>query len=208
MCKLLKRFANSKCEAQLAQCNTDLLVKAEKITMLNNDVATLTDQLRAANSVIDDQQMRLDALTVGSDQLVYPYEMPIEAVKDYTWVQTCLGNYRVKFRFYPMDKPVTIPSYEDTLKFIKWDLTDVPPYITDDRDCDKYARRLWSRYAWLTPWNNLGFVDDLSGGHAYNLFITADGRVWIVEPQSDRVWEFNYDKSNGIYDAENGLLLL
>jgi len=113
-----------------------------------------------------------------------------------------------------MDKSFNIATKEDVIKFLQWDLTNEPPYLGDNdkgskiRDCDKYARRLWDRYSWLTPWNNLGFVLDLSGAHAYNCVLCEDGRVYMIEPQSDKLWEFNSDKAKGIYDAESGYLLI
>lgn len=170
--------------------------------MLVSDMEVLSDEMLALNEI--NKQLRENC----DSQLVYPYPTPIAAVKDYQWLWTAIHNYQIPFGFLPHDPEFSMPPKEDTLKFLAWDLTDEPPYIKDDRDCDKYARRLWSRYAWLTPWNNLGYVLDLSGGHAYNCFVTEDARVWIIEPQSDRVWEFNAAKANGIYAAENGYLLI
>jgi len=195
-------------KSQLKTCKTEKGQIKDELAIALNDINTISDEVNVLNNIIN-QYKNTD---VG--QLVYPYPTPIAATKDYTWVFNCLSNYRVKFGFLPMDKSFNIASKEDIIKFLQWDLTNEPPYLGDNdqgskiRDCDKYARRLWDRYSWMTPWNNIGFVLDLSGGHAYNCALCEDGRVYMLEPQSDKLWEFNSDKAKGIYDAESGYLLI
>ncbi len=215
---------------------TECLKKDTQITQMqaNLDIASdtifvLEDQMKGLNATAEVQAKRIDELLVqisnGSEEFGFlldeintlnteleQYEPSFEITEyitvDGDWVKDVLKKYGVRMYRYPMDTEYHVPSLEDTAMILDWDLTDTFGYITNRRDCDKFARRIWSRVAWLFGLNHIGLINDTSAGHAYNVFLTSEGELWVHEPQQEIFWEYDNDVMEGIYDAEHGVILL
>ena len=92
-------------------------------------------------------------------------------------------------------------------------LSDVDQYKyeADSRDCDNFALALTANSALKLNTNGIGFVADISGGHAYNCLLCHDNdtlSVQIVEPQTDGFVKIGEGISrNEIYKAEQGWIL-
>ena len=69
------------------------------------------------------------------------------------------------------------------------DLTAALPYSPKRFDCENYARFYRVLAALLLGVNSIAVVFDWSGGHAYNLIVTADGDGRLYDPQYDRFVE-------------------
>ena len=184
------------CEAKNERLMTDNIV----LRQYNNDLITLSKRL--------DKEWGAEVERLKD---LLPRELPVLGAfveRNGAWVQSVLDSYGCKMIRHPMDSVYFVPLEEDSIKIIEWDWTDKPSYVANQRDCDKFARRLWSNSAWLFGCNHFGFVNDWSGGHAYNKFVTPDGKLYIVEPQNDKIWEYDESVMVGMYDAESGRILI
>lgn len=85
------------------------------------------------------------------------------------------------------DRDYLLTSLSEVKRFLEWNKVDKDHYVNDDYDCDNFAISL---YADAIRWTNgLCFGFFITEGHAKNLFITNDRKVYEIEPQSDVVHE-------------------
>ena len=77
------------------------------------------------------------------------------------------------------------------------------PWTKDQYDCDDHAEDLRHDFRSFGA-NACGFINDHSGGHAYNIVIFADEQYWFVESQQDRIVAIG----SGIYKLERGEILI
>lgn len=118
-----------------------------------------------------------------------------------------------------------VPTIEQVNSWLHFDETDDILYVEDVWMCGDYAIRLvvnakensWRMYVAFLYYS----VVDESGygvitpegntGHAFNLIYCQDGDdlgdeldVWYIEPQSDTVWQLDYDHYS-VYSYYSGL---
>jgi len=116
----------------------------------------------------------------------------------------------------PIENPIT-PTIEQVNSWLAIDNTDEILYVENVWMCGEYATMLtvnakeksWRMYVVILYYS----VDGESGygktnpngnnGHAFNLIYCQDGvdegdelDVWYIEPQSDGIWQLNYDHYN------------
>ena len=65
-------------------------------------------------------------------------------------------------------------------------------YTSDEFDCDDFAMKLATDVRWWFKGSTFGIV--WTGSHALNFFIDRDKKVWLVEPQTDEIFEVPEDK--------------
>ncbi len=65
------------------------------------------------------------------------------------------------------------------------------PYIADRFDCDDFSRVFKCHCIDSYGFNAVGLVRDYPMRHAYNLFVTDDLKVYVIEPQTGTWWEFD-----------------
>lgn len=85
------------------------------------------------------------------------------------------------------EKYYTCPK-EVVKEFLAADPTDQERYITETFDCDDFSFRLMGQFH-IKPYAALAFGIAWSRIHAYNIFITIDGQVLLIEPQTDQIIE-------------------
>jgi len=94
------------------------------------------------------------------------------------------------------DRKYEIAPKSEYRRFLKYDDTDRYVYTSDWFDCDDYSVHLhgnitipyWSRLAFGEIWVHTG-----KGGHALNLFVDSEYKIWLVEPQNDKIFEMPDD---------------
>jgi len=188
--------------SNLAICNTT-------VAELNQEIATLNDQMWVLEDIITLRDLRIKELEEGAQE-EYPYEVTNFKVVNGDVIERTMDKYGVKFHRSPMDTEYRIPTMVDVATWIDWSQINTSRYITNYRDCDKSARKAWGDYAWDTLCNNIVLITDYSGGHGYNAFFvwdeeTDDIELWVLEPQNDLLWEFDNEVMTGLYDCEFGL---
>ena len=109
----------------------------------------------------------------------------------------------------PMDSVYRVASDEEIVEWLFYNRVNERAYVAEFGDCDKSAAKVWADYRWDTTYNNCGFVDDFSGGHAYNIWVRRNGGLWICEPQSDKVWDTgDADAFRSNYPLREAVILL
>lgn len=92
------------------------------------------------------------------------------------------------------DESYTLKSKEDIELFLEKDDTDKMDYVSLFFDCDDYSIKLLGRFK-VPGWSNtcvavliIGYEDKEKDFHALNIFVDLKKDVYIIEPQSDKVY--------------------
>lgn len=67
------------------------------------------------------------------------------------------------------------------------EILSILPYRPERYDCEDYSGLYKTIYAFALGINSVGLVVDWTGGHAYNVLITSDGKARLIEPQNNEV---------------------
>jgi len=114
------------------------------------------------------------------------------------WVDTEYAAERLLKQFpevgskiYFKDSRYLLVPMDDVKRFLNWDGTDEFTYVSEQYDCDNYELRLWGQINSLPEWAgiSLGMIWFSKPAHALNFFIDVEGKVWLIEPQSDTIFE-------------------
>lgn len=100
-------------------------------------------------------------------------------------------------RVYCTDKQYDLTTSLEIFDFLKNDNTDFQKYRVGTNDCDDFASQLWGRLNEWGPSFALGYA--ISLGHVFNFFIDKNKKVWIIEPQTDKIISFDSIKKNKSY---------
>ena len=94
-------------------------------------------------------------------------------------------------RIYFKDSRYLLVPSSDVERLLNWDATDEFTYVSEQYDCDNYGLRLWGQINSLPEWAgiSLGMVWFSEPSHALNFFVDVAGNVWLIEPQSDSIFE-------------------
>ncbi len=94
-------------------------------------------------------------------------------------------------RVYFKDSRYLLVPIDEVDKLLNWDATDEFVYVEEQYDCDNYGLRLWGQINSLPEWAglSLGIIWFSDPTHALNVFVDVDGNVWLIEPQSDGIFE-------------------
>ena len=72
------------------------------------------------------------------------------------------------------------------IEFLAWDKTNDYKYTANYFDCDDFSYRLMGQAS--TPaWAGIAFGIAWSTTHAFNVFMASDKKIYIIEPQSDKI---------------------
>ncbi len=94
-------------------------------------------------------------------------------------------------RIYFSDSRYLMVPQDEVERLLNWDATDGFIYVPELYDCDNYSFRLWGQINSLPEWAglSLGIIWFSDPPHAMNVFVDVEGRVWLIEPQSDDIFE-------------------
>jgi len=90
------------------------------------------------------------------------------------------------------DKTYILPKKEQIEAFLKQDKTNLYKYQPETFDCDDFAMILLGKLRENFPNFAIGFA--ASEDHAFNFFIDCHKKVWIIEPQNDRIFTSSKEK--------------
>jgi len=97
---------------------------------------------------------------------------------------------------YISDMNYKTTTKEELERFLREDLVDSWKYVPELYDCDDYSFALMGHIS-NPEWGALPFgilwTGIPGGGHAVNIFIDNDRKLWIVEPQNDSIFELPDD---------------
>jgi len=202
--------------ADLALCRTKHEAVVERLAQTNVTLSKATRDKNRLELALEEIEKIVTAkdVRIAELQARLPDSFPKFTwglVQDARWVADILIRYRIGLNRYPMDSDYFISCFDDVMAYCLWHRRTYPrayQYIPEHRDCENIAAKLWADYSSDTGCNNMGFTIDWSGGHSYNHFIDTDEKLWTMEPQTMKVWEFCEEKATGIYDSELGFTLM
>jgi len=93
-------------------------------------------------------------------------------------------------RIYLSDRKYNLATKSEIQRFLERDETDKYKYQVTYFDCDNYSYRLMGN-ASIPEWASLAFGICWTVTHAFNIFVGSDKKVYLIEPQSDKVYEFD-----------------
>jgi len=105
---------------------------------------------------------------------------------DYTYIVEKLVEAYPFAKIYLADQYYWVCPREDIEEFLASDPTDREEYVVEAHDCDDYSFRLMGQFH-SKPYSALAFGIAWSKVHAYNIFISKEGEVLLVEPQADQI---------------------
>ena len=96
-------------------------------------------------------------------------------------------NYKIlnPAKHYLLDKDYHSCSITEFKNLLKKDFTNWK-IANKDYDCDNFAFKLYSNIKNKYPTLSIGIA--ISTNHAFNLFIDKSGKLWYIEPQTDKVF--------------------
>lgn len=181
------------------------------IQELTDSITVLNDEMWSMGALLTLRDSRIKELEEGSQE-EYPYRDSIKyKVVNGDVIERTMDKVGVKLHRSPLDTEYRVSTLVDIATWIDHNRTNVLRYLTNYRDCDTFAAKVWGDYRWDTLCNNIVLIIDYSGGHAYVGFFvwneeTDDIELWILEPQNDVLWQ--YEDKDGMYDMEFGLFLI
>ena len=101
------------------------------------------------------------------------------------------------------DRQYNAYDHMDIVRFLNHDLSDKKQYLSESYDCDDFALVLaaaakrWngvvgsknSGICFGIVWGDIRDTDDKPNPHAINFFIDITGDLWLVEPQTDKIFK-------------------
>ena len=128
--------------------------------------------------------------TIRQLELLVPRPAPPEidyvVEKDTLWVQQALDGMDI-IRM-PLDVNYYLTNQKNFLNIVAWDWVDSIKYIAEKFDCENFAFAFKSHVDMYFNLNQVAIVVDYKSGHCYNLVIFPDGKVMVLEPQSDNLY--------------------
>jgi len=98
-------------------------------------------------------------------------------------------NYKIlnHARYYYMDRDYESCSLGSFRNILQKDFTNWKIYHKD-YDCDDFAFKLYTNLKARYPRLAIGVI--ISDSHAFNFFIDKYGKVWYIEPQTDKIYTY------------------
>lgn len=101
-------------------------------------------------------------------------------------------------KIYVADRYYYLCTLQDVFDFLDSDETDKEHYVSEWFDCDNFSFRLMGQFQ-VKPWSAIAMAIVWSGTHAYNLVVVTAEGVFLIEPQTDKLFRPN---SGAVYDSE------
>ena len=153
-----------RCSANYAECSSDLKDVGSRLIKAEN--------------------------TIKQPELLVPRPAPPElentVEKDSAWVDRVLAKMEAKVIRLPLGPEFRLVDKDTFIDFIAWDWIDSFEYHKFYR-CGNFTI---SFKASADQWgvNQVGIVLDYVSGHAYNIVVFPDGKVMLLEPQTDNLF--------------------
>jgi len=134
--------------------------------------------------------------------------------REKTWVKSQLrDHYGAVFwnddiYYLRSDDTTRVPKNKTPVRMRADSIVDRPrpDYSANEYDCEDYVIHLYSALTRMYPRISVGVVWNLSGGHAYNIFVTENG-IMEYDPQLE-IRSVVTGSDNELYDFDRGVLLL
>lgn len=92
---------------------------------------------------------------------------------------------------YLVDYDYHLIDYAEMERFLAEDKTNLSKYVAEYHDCDDFSFRLMGQVS-IPGWSDIAFgivfVMTPQGGHAVNCFVSTAKEVYLIEPQTDKMF--------------------
>lgn len=189
MCNFLDILSGSykqkyeQCSANYARCN-------KRLIDLDAELAKADERIK---------QLKLLVPRPASPELTNVVE------KDSAWVDSVLVKMKASVIRLPLGKEFQLVDKDTFIDFIAWDWVDSFEYHKFYR-CGNFTISL---KASADQWgvNQVGIVLDYQSGHAYNIVVFPDGKVMLLEPQTDNLF-FHEEHAPQFYNLEGAVVII
>jgi len=174
-----------RCSTNFAECSSDLKDVGSRLIKAENTIRQL--------------------------ELLVPRPTPPEidyiVEKDTLWVQQVLDGMGLGIIRLGLDANYYLTNQTNFLNIVAWDWVDSIKYVAERFDCENFAFAFKSHVDMYFHLNQVAVVIDYKSGHGYNLVIFPNGKVMVLEPQSDNlyVWTKRPEK---FYSLQGAIVLL
>lgn len=182
---------------RLLGCSADCEKTAAKLKNCLAAVQDATTDLAAAEEAI--KQLKLLVPRPKPPIIDYVVE------RDTAWVQMVLTQLDAKVVRLPLGPEFRMTDKDTFIDFIAWNWVDSFDYHKFYR-CGNFAV---SFKADADQWgvNQVGIVLDYVSGHAYNIVVFPDGKVMLLEPQSDNLF-FHGEHAPQFYNLKGAFVVI
>lgn len=98
------------------------------------------------------------------------------------------------------DTEYDLPSLDEVRAFVERSKVDEYHFSGEDFDCDDFALQLHAEVKREHHWAfGEAYGDRIKGveeRHNLNVFVADDGKVYLLEPQTDEIWRAEKGKDN------------
>lgn len=117
---------------------------------------------------------------------------PLEKI-DHSELYTILrAEFGDKCAIFLSDIDYWTTKTSEVKRFLRMDDTDKVRYQREIMDCDDFSYRLigqFSVHGWSALPLGIIWVGIKENGHALNCFVDVDRKVWLIEPQNDKIFK-------------------
>jgi len=131
--------------------------------------------------------------------------------RDRDWLVRKINMLPHPVEVWVLDNRYRTTTLDGFVSIMRWDSTNLRPYIEEFWDCDDYAWRFKSNVSATFLVNAVGFVVDWSDercAHSYNILFPEDGGPVVYEPQSDAVMSVDEARRYCQYKMTDYLLVM
>ena len=149
--------------------------------------------------------------TIKQLELLVPRPAPPEidyvVEKDTLWVQQVLDGMGLGIIRLGLDANYYLTNQTNFLNIVAWDWVDSIKYVAERFDCENFAFAFKSHVDMYFHLNQVAVVIDYKSGHGYNLVIFPNGKVMVLEPQSDNLYVWT-KRPEAFYSLKGAIVLL
>ena len=149
--------------------------------------------------------------TIKQLELIVPRPAPpkIDLItqKDTSWIQQVIDSMNLGIIRLPLDQTYYLTDQSNFLNIVAWDWVDTYEYRKEKFDCENFAFLFKAQVDLFFNLNQVGLVIDYQSGHAYNLVIYPNGKVMVLEPQSDKLYLWT-NRIKDFYSLKGAIVLI
>ena len=149
--------------------------------------------------------------TIRQLELIVPRPAPpkvdLIAQEDTVWIQQVIDSMDLGIIRLPLDQTYYLTNQANFLNIVAWDWVDTLDYVKEKHDCENFAFLFKAHIDTFFQLNQVGLVIDYQSGHAYNLVIYPDGKVMVLEPQSDALYLWT-KRITDFYSLKGAIVLI
>ena len=149
--------------------------------------------------------------TIRQLKLLVPRPVPpkvTDVIKQGTvFIQSALDRMKLGIIRIPLDETYYMANQSDFLNVVAWDWVDTLDWTKDRWDCENFAFVFKSHVDLFFGLNQVGIVIDYVSRHSYNLVVYPDGKVQILEPQSDALYVWT-QRPGAFYSLKGAIVLI